>query len=306
MMDIKLLSKTDFPNYVSSFCDLYRCCFNDPINESIVEKRYLDNPYDDLYMCVAIADGNVVSNYAVSPTRVEYQGTEYRSALSLNTMTHPDYLGQGLFVKLAQTLYAQLQKEGYRVVYGCPNYLSNRTFCHKLNWRDIYEQPTMELVLRQKIPFDKDSISVVECDQLKLPLSDRIRIAKSHEYLNFRYTCHPTNQYTAICSDKGSWAIFKQYQTMLNIVEFHPLNQVDIVNMIGFIADYAHEKGLDRLTIWSKINTEEHIALEKLGFRNRYPITYFGMLDLGLGDELGIDIEDYRNWDIQMGDDNVY
>ena len=40
--------------------------------------------------------------------------------------------------------------------------------------------------------------------------------------------------------------------------------------------------------------------------RNRYLITYFGCLDLGIGQRLNVDLYDCRNWMINMGDDNVY
>lgn len=305
-MEIKFLTKIELTELASSFCELYRSCFNDYIDESIVIRRYVDNPYDDLYMCVAMDQGKIVSNYAVSPTLIEYKGTKYRSALSLNTMTHPEYMGQGIFVKLASALYAKLKEDGYKLVYGCPNFISNRPLCNRLNWVDIYEHPTMEYVLEKDIPFDVEKISVVSAKELSLDEDSIIRVAKESDYMEWRYTNHPSNKYFCIRYTDGGWAIYKVYQNMINIVELHAANNITRTNLVGYISTEAKKMKLEKLTVWSKINTEEHFLLEKLGFRNRYPITYFGALDLGLSKEVDCDIWDYRNWAVNMGDDNVY
>lgn len=305
-MEIKFLNKKELIELASNFCELYRNCFNDYIDEEIVIRRYVDNPYDELYMCVAIDNGKIVSNYAVSPSMIEYDGRKFKSALSLNTMTHPDYMGQGIFVKLASLLYAKLKEDGYKIVYGCPNFISNRTLCNRLNWVDIYEYPTMELVIDKDIPFDTSAISIVEAYKLSLEKDCKIKVSKDPAYMKWRYTNHPSNKYFCIQTSDMGWAIYKVYQNMINIVELHAVNKDDQRNIVGYILAEAKKMNIEKLTVWSRINSEEHFIFEKLGFRNRYPITYFGALDLGLSDEIGCDIWDYRNWSVNMGDDNVY
>ena len=153
-MEIKLLYKTDLEENLQNFCDLYHLCFNDKIDTNIVRQRYLQNPLDDLQMCVAIDNHKIVANYSVSPTLLSKGDYKWKAALSLNTMTHPDYVGQGLFVKLADELNTQLKGEGYEMVYGFPNYISNRTFVTKLQWRNIYEIPTLELVIGNNLKYN--------------------------------------------------------------------------------------------------------------------------------------------------------
>ena len=70
--------------------------------------------------------------------------------------------------------------------------------------------------------------------------------------------------------------------------------------------DVVIQEGLEKMTVWSSVNSMTHLILEKMGFRNRYPITYFGAVDLGIGQRINLDIWDFRNWSINMGDDNVY
>ena len=93
---------------------------------------------------------------------------------------------------------------------------------------------------------------------------------------------------------------------MINIVDINIDNSEDIYDVIGYLSNKCLSEGLEKITIWSAINTKQHLVFEKLGFRNRYPITYFACLDLGIGQRLNVDLYDYRNWMINMGDDNVY
>lgn len=306
-MEIKLLYKTDLEENLQNFCDLYHLCFNDKIDTNIVRQRYLQNPLDDLQMCVAIDNHKIVANYSVSPTLLSKGDYKWKAALSLNTMTHPDYVGQGLFVKLADELNTQLKGEGYEMVYGFPNYISNRTFVAKLQWRNIYEIPTLELVIGNNLEYNV--YNIVECDNVDSfgnINSEIIHIDKNKEYLKWRYIDKPNVKYYFIGTNNGGWCVYKYYEKMINIVDINIDNSEDIYDVIGYLSNKCLSEGLEKITIWSAINTKQHLVFEKLGFRNRYPITYFACLDLGIGQRLNVDLYDYRNWMINMGDDNVY
>jgi predicted acetyltransferase len=56
-------------------------------------------------MCVAVDNGQIVANYSALPTIVVFGKRKLKTALSLNTMTDPEYAGKGLFITLANMLY---------------------------------------------------------------------------------------------------------------------------------------------------------------------------------------------------------
>lgn len=302
-----MLSPKELERHLTDFCELYRSCFNDYIDENVVAKRFLENPYGDLFMGVAFDNGKLVANYSVSPTRLVVHGQLVKAALSLNTMTHPYYAGKGLFVTLANAVYGELVNNDYDVVYGFPNYLSNRTFCTKLGWRNIYEIPTLELnVAGVKLDYEKDAVCETKTWERLDPFaksSDLVYVFKDWEYVEWRYLNNPTNAYRIVKTENGGWAVFKYYENIINIVELHVFRLEEINAIIGYLVDLALKAKKERVTVWSKINTQEHYQFEKLGFRNRYPITYFGARELK-GCLEGI--WDWKNWRIQMGDDNVY
>ena len=60
-MEIRLLNKADLETNLQEFCDLYHSCFSDKIDANIVRQRYLENPLDELQMCVAIDKNKIVA-----------------------------------------------------------------------------------------------------------------------------------------------------------------------------------------------------------------------------------------------------
>jgi len=52
----------------------------------------------------------------------------------MDTMTHPDYQGQGIFTTLAPACYEIAAACGFRVLYGFPNALSYPGFVRRLDW----------------------------------------------------------------------------------------------------------------------------------------------------------------------------
>lgn len=87
-----------------------------------------------------------VAFYGVIPTLLWHEGKSIIAAQSADTMTHPDYRGLGLFVKLANHTYTLCKLEGVRLVFGFPNQNSLPGFMNKLNWH------SNELMERFEVP----------------------------------------------------------------------------------------------------------------------------------------------------------
>lgn len=304
-MEIKFLSKKELNERLDQFCDLSRQCFTAHVDEEIIYHRYIENPYEDLLMCVAEENGKIVANYSVVPVRAEIDGEKYKAALSLNTMTHPEYEGRGLLIKLAGLLYEHMEKENYAFVYGFPNYLSNGILCAKLGWKDVYEIPTLELRVKdnKRIPEIKESFES-SWNGLLANNSRNICVCKEEQYLNWRYRKHKTNHYQMLRLSEHNWCIYHVFGTEINMTEFHYENLDVLKQIISQIYHVACDNKLEKITVWSPTNTDEHFLFERYGFSNTRPIRYFGVKKLAY--EGTADIYDSRNWRIFMGDDNVY
>lgn len=307
-VNIIFLDKSELRKKMNQFISLFEQCFTAEVSQLIVKQRFLDNPYDDILMCIAEDNGTIIANYSAVPVRLQIEGVEHKAALSLNTMTHPDYEGQGLFTRLASSLCDYMESEGYSMVYSFPNHLTNGILYSKLGWKDIYEIPTLELTLsdnnihyfNQKLHPKTNYWSSISTNT-----PSRISVKKDDVYLKWRYQDNPYNDYEISRFGHYCWAVHHVYEDELNLTEFHHDGSKEMIySMISYYIHLANNLKLKKVTTWCGINTIAHSAFERIGFVNKTPIRYFSgkVLDYdGL-----VDLYDYRNWNIQMGDDNVY
>lgn len=122
--------------------------------------QFRDNPAGKAFCCIAEENGVIVGQYAAIPTRFCVHGQETVFAFSCDTMTHPDYRKQGMFVALAEGLYRSIEShEGISTVWGFPNEISLPGFTRRLGW-DIISVFALRLMpirpftmLHRHIPF---------------------------------------------------------------------------------------------------------------------------------------------------------
>ena len=306
-MEIKLLNKNELSERLSLFCKLYRACFSGYIDEEIVRQRFIANPFDeDVLVCVAEDDGKIVANYSAMPCEVCLGEKRLKAALVCNIMTHPDYSGKGLFVKLANALHEEMKRRGYALAYVFPNLYSNKTITHSLNWKDIYEIPTMQKNienLNANINLSRflANLYVISPEAIKWKAEDKLCVGKSYDYIKWRYLDNAGDY--KFLGFKENWAIIKGYQDELNITEFHCVDE-DCAEFLVTLIVFAKCNGYNKVTSWAPINSFLHYQMEKLGFFVTSPVRYFAATVFD--EKLDIDVYDFRNWHLCMGDDNVY
>ena len=91
----------------------------------------------NLGLCpIAVAqDGNRLAGaYSLWPINLKIMGKTVFGAQSMDTMSHPNYRGQGIFTFLAKECYSIAKERGIRVLYGFPNQNSYHGFVRKLGW----------------------------------------------------------------------------------------------------------------------------------------------------------------------------
>ena len=309
-----ITSYQEWKQYLGAFASLYELCFHQPMDIEEVKWRYFQNPQKDVVACFAFDQGELVANYSVSPVSLFYRGKVIKAAQSLNTMTHPNYMGKGLFVALATEVYLFLKHKGYELVWGFPNYISNRTFLTRLDWKDVFVVPTIEVSL-EKLKNHTFGVNVVGDDKLQLDYTsclsnhDVIQVNKSNEYLYWRYVMHPHIEYKVFAYsidgvNATSRIICKEYKDILNIVDYSIRDNNELEQLLSSVIAYANSLDKNKITIWAKLGDVMHLALEAYGAKNTLPITYFGVCLFHEGME---DI--YMNGQkgrIHMSDDNVY
>lgn len=110
---------------------------NDTANGAFIAHEYFENPSGNALIDVALdTEKNRLGGlYAVVPTVLSINGVSTKCVLSLNTLTHEDYRGQGVFTTLAEHVYQRAFDEaGCQLCYGMPNQNSYPGFMKRLHF----------------------------------------------------------------------------------------------------------------------------------------------------------------------------
>ena len=303
----------------SHILELFRQSYGRDLGEQVWAWRFRDNPAGPGVIDLSW-DGDVLAaHYAVTSLVLRINGRDWPTGLSGTTMTHPDYRGRGLFPKLARSTYARMAQSGMAMVWGFPNAVSHRGFIRNLDWVDIYEVPTFRLPLTERLSLLPPGDNVVELeefddrfDHLWESVKDDYRVItkRDQKYLQWRYVQNPAEQYRILaCVDAEEvlgYSVFKRYHAELQVIDILTVQDVEVGRqLVSRAAQIALENSASALSLWLNVTHPLHLALEKMGFSNGEPVTYFGGLLLQ-PDLSGTDVYGFRDWYLTMGDSDVF
>lgn len=293
---------------------LFSESFGSEISSEYLEWRYNYNNQDHLLFCTGGVIGSADASYSTCPVELIQGDSIFTTMVSMTTMTHPSQQGKGWFPFLAKELYRRAEENGIEFVWGFPNSRSHRTFIRDLSWTSIYEIPTMTLRLSAQIMIPLSIAEVKRDDDFSLvynstPPDGLIRVNKSKEYLKWRYAEHPSNSYYNYVIVEGndvvSHIVLKNFEGGIDLVDIQVSSEPQLLSILAQILSDATKADKHSINCWSPINHFSHLTLEKLGFQNSAPITYFGGRALSPDSQPTL-WENFNNWYIQMGDSDVY
>jgi GNAT superfamily N-acetyltransferase len=122
------------PNDMAAIRTLYKDVwgYNRPV--TFDNWRYLSPPDGACPVTLAVDGDKLAGAYTVWPVKIKVGDRVVTGAQSMDTMTHPDYQGQGVFTKLAEACYEIATARGFEILYGFPNPLSYPGFVKRLGW----------------------------------------------------------------------------------------------------------------------------------------------------------------------------
>lgn len=92
----------------------------------------------------------VIGHYAMLPIYLDLFNKIVLCAQSVDTLTHRDFRGEGIFTSLASRCYKNVMKDGVDIMIGYPNMYSYPGFVSKLNWNSPFVVEELAFVLNQK------------------------------------------------------------------------------------------------------------------------------------------------------------
>jgi GNAT superfamily N-acetyltransferase len=310
-----ILTKKNWLKVKDNLEELFLLSFGRRLPPNYFDWRYLNNNHDEILFSIENQDQNLVASYSAFPVNLIRNGEIFPAAMSMTTMTHPLFRGQGLFQSLANELYEHLRELHIRAIFGFPNSNSHSTFNDKLFWTDIYEVPTLiidcegldtaRLVLSLEVLRDDEFIF-----EYPVPPHDGlIRVHRSKSYLSWRYAKNPVNKYKNFVLLNGgkvsSFVVAKDYGEGLDLVDVQVKNPEEGAILLRHILKLCLDGNKRQVSCWAPTHHHLHGLLERIGFKNSTPITYFGGREL-ISSAMPLDWLNFKSWYLQMGDSDVF
>jgi len=288
--------------------------------------KFAKNPFGKSVIKLMFDDKKLIGSYAVIPMNVQVQRNLVKAALSVNTMTHPNYERQGIFSYLAEEVYKKCLRESFGFVYGFPNENSYHGFTRKLGWKDLGKMTTLEKKLgvpTLRETCRRDRIYPVEefnerVNSLWNTTKDsyHVTVARTEEFLNWRFAEHPTEKYAKFILQDDSkqilgYLVLKTYangdEVKGHIVDMLCINEKDIVkDLIRYSQNYLVERGIKNLSCWASEESFYAQVLEREEFTRKEFNVYFGVRTFDKEDELLRNVEQPDNWHLTMCDLDVF
>jgi GNAT superfamily N-acetyltransferase len=112
--------------------------------------KHYDNPFGRSFMLLAEADGRVIGLRAFMRWRFSVAGRQVTAVRAVDTATHPDYQGIGVFSRLTRAALNALGGQA-DLVFNTPNDASRPGYL-KLGWREVGRVP-VHLRVRRPVRF---------------------------------------------------------------------------------------------------------------------------------------------------------
>jgi hypothetical protein len=283
--------------------------------------RFLNNPYDSKILISYIIENNeLAAYYAASPCYLLINNTKYKFVLVNMAMTHPDYLGKGYLKMVAGELFQNLSSEGYIGALGFAN--ANSHYGHRkyLGWIDlsVLNSFSTEWQSFRADPASKDhiySFKSSKLDEVSVHQTESmiccrqgVHIERDIKFLNWRLISNPIHNYYYLKlyhNDKLVGIIlYKFFKGNIDIIEFffNPDKEPEKRKMLNIGISELLKKSKASVQIWSNLHSDEHLMLEKSGFKETHFITYMGVIPFKNVPE----IQDLKNWHFRYIDSDVF
>lgn len=214
------------------------------LGESLIKKssetwnyKHVKNPFGFSYVLLAF-EGDILVGVRAFMKWNWQLGTEVWTAYrAVDTVTHPQYQGKGIFKKLTLQALDEIQNNGETFVFNTPNKYSRPGYL-KMGWKiiDAIELAVVPTVF-YAIPcfFSKlkstNAISTSQLDELCLSYNNdlskknAIFTPKSAQYLKWRYEENPMQNYIIFST--------KDWYVVVYIKKHRFFNELRIVEVIG-------------------------------------------------------------------------
>lgn len=307
---------------------LIKSIYNTDTNEDFWNWRIFNEKFGKV-IHYGMWDGEKLVGYHVlHPIPMKIKENVEKILFSMATMTHPDYRGQGIFLKLARISYETAIKSGHKLIIGFPNTNSQKTFFGTLNWINLGNISEYYTDKFEHLP-DSKNYKISKINQFNKNINEiwdsnkdnyDFIVQRDMNYLNWRFIDTPKIKFKnqpkfdyqcfLLENEKPeTYFIIKKFgNENAHIVDiFGKLNK-DIMNsMLKYSFEFCKQNDISHLSLWEHSNFKEnHIdsILYEHQFKKKISETFRG--SCLLDDDMKKLITKDHNWHYTMSDSDTY
>jgi GNAT superfamily N-acetyltransferase len=203
---VRVANEQDVPAIIELFKISLGTEYGAP-KESFWRWKHIDNPFGKSPVLLAFDGGKLIGLRAFMRWQWQYKGQVLPSFRAVDTGTHPDYRGKGIFSRLTKQLIAELKEsEPPSFIYNTPNAVSKPGYL-KMGWQVlgkpvVFGSVTLQHSRYAKLRFERYHEDLQELDFTTLPTDYNvdvnpglIHVNHSLDYYKWRYQSIPEIPY---------------------------------------------------------------------------------------------------------------
>lgn len=196
-----------------------------PKSEALWAWKHEENPFGNSYVLLAEENEELIGLRAFMQWEWQWNEKSYRTIRAVDTATHPEHQGKGIFKKLTLDQLERCRKDNIRFVFNTPNNQSMPGYL-KMGWQVQGKMPlkikalnpvktAFRLLLKIK-PDASTNSSASEWDLMLKNFDGKqaLKIAGLHtpwstSYVQWRYASNPLFPYSFITDNKNYILIYR-------------------------------------------------------------------------------------------------
>ena len=285
-----------------------------PISEAIWKYKHVENPFGQSLVLIAEDGGIIVGIRAFMKWKWKKKDRVFSAFRAVDTATHPDYQGKGVFKKLTLEAVKIGKELSYNFVFNTPNVQSRPGYL-KMGWEEVGKvkvtlQPaynsfwkfkTSKLeyqILNEAAP--SEILSLCKSWNNKLTLEEKIFTPKSAEFLLWRYENNPLQKYEVLSTPNVYMAAYIKKRKNVKELRIAECIFKDDSNSIKAVRQFINKCSLKfgaQVITWSP----KVLNLHSLSYQGAFgPTLTVRDLDLNEKDLQFLLVDE--NWNYSIGD----
>jgi len=237
-------------------------------SELIWDFKHSINPFGKSMVLVGLQDKKIIGVRAFMKWHWQLNGHIWVSYRAVDTATHPQYQGQGVFKELTLEAVEVVQQQAETFIFNTPNENSRPGYL-KMGW-EIVDRIKLSVVpsiwYKIKFIFSKKTLAVQSVDHNTIEalckrhnadkeLANKIFTPKSFDYLKWRYQNNPLQDYTIVSRPDCYIAMYikkHKFFNELRVVEVLGITSKNKKEVQKIISSFASENKCWIITVADK------------------------------------------------------